>query len=130
MIRPITVGLILFTLLACSSQQTIYRPSKEALAKIKFDLYEINDEGLEGPAGGKRAVHYEFCIPNTPDLLREVQKIDPTLQSQPGSTGRIGCMRGREILCLGNTHQKDWKQKLYQLAERPYIKSIQQAFFE
>jgi hypothetical protein len=32
--------------------------------RIAFDISALDDEGLWGPPGGKRALHYEFCIPD------------------------------------------------------------------
>jgi len=121
---------IIMLLCACGSQQSSYRPDEKALEKIKFGLDHINEQGLSGPEDGKTAVHYEFCIPNSPEFLRAVQKIDPSLQTQPGSKGRVGCLRGREVLCMGNTHQEKWREILYRLAELPYVESIVQTHFE
>jgi hypothetical protein len=34
-------------------------------SKITFDLEQLNENGLYGPPGGLRALHYEFCIPGS-----------------------------------------------------------------
>ena len=100
------------------------------LEKIKFDLNQLDEDGLSGPEGGKVALSYEFCIPNTANFIKEVSTIDKTLNVQYGSAGRIGCLRGKEVLCIGHTNQKDYKSVLHQLAALPYIQQIQQTFFE
>lgn len=97
--------------------------------KITFDLENINEEGLEGPADGLRAVSYEFCIPREEEKVTEVKRIDPTVEVYASSPGRIGCSSG-EYLCIGNTHQPGFRKVLYRLAALDYIERIDQAFFE
>jgi hypothetical protein len=124
------LGLWVLLSLNCSSSKGTTQPTKEDLQKIKFNLNQLDEEGLQGPEGGKVALNYEFCIPNAPTFIKEAQRIDPGLQMHVGSRGRIGCLRGKEILCIGSTHQKGYRDILYQLAALPYIKSIEQTFFE
>ena len=97
--------------------------------KIVFDVNAIDRNGLVGPLDGKVSVVYEFCIPYENKYLEEVKSIDPLLNCYHGSKGRIGCQEN-EYLCLGNTHDKDFKSKLCQLSNREYIKQIAQCFFE
>lgn len=98
-------------------------------AKIHFDPDLLNTLGLMGPADGLRALHYEYCIPDDPEKIRQVKVIDPTLQIQPGSPGRTGC-RANQLLCLGHTYQTDYRTVLEQLAALTFITEIRQAFFE
>jgi len=84
---------------------------------------------LVRPTVGKRALSYEFCIPNTEENRCEVQRIDPTVRFFSGSPGHIGC-GSQEILCIGSTRQKDVAAVLRQLAELTYVHRIEQAFFE
>ena len=72
---------------------------------------------------------YEFCIPNTTQCKDEVKAIDPSLQLMSGSPGRIGCSKN-EYLCIGSTHQPEFKRVLQQLAELTYIQQIDECFFE
>jgi heat shock protein HslJ len=101
----------------------------DATAKINFDLGTIHDTGLTGPPDGLVAVAYEFCIPATPEHLPEVQRIDPTVQAQPGAPGRIGCGAG-ELLCIGSTHQPNWRSVLQELAALDYVTRIDRFFAE
>lgn len=101
----------------------------EVAAKIAFDLSVLDDEGLQGPPDGKRALAYEFCIPDTPDCRGEVRGIDPTLEIHASSPGRIGC-GSEQNLCIGSTHQADHIAVLQRLAALPYIERIQECFFE
>lgn len=97
--------------------------------KIAFDTSALDDEGLLGQPGGKRALSYEFCIPDRVENRTEVQRIDSTVRFFPVSPGRIGC-GPQEVLCTGSTHQNDFATVLKQLAELPYVDRIEQAFFE
>lgn len=97
--------------------------------KIGFDVARLDDQGLVGPADGKRALSYEFCIPPGEAYEAQVRKIDPSVEIQRGSRGRIGCIEGR-VLCVGNTHQPRFRDVLRRLAELPYVERIEEAVFE
>jgi hypothetical protein len=99
------------------------------LAKITFNLAQLNQDGLYGPPDGLRALHYEFCIPGVPAFAAQVKSLDPTLVILKESPGRIGCTK-QEFLCLGSTHQPNFMSVLLGLAKLPYVKRIDQAFFE
>jgi hypothetical protein len=101
----------------------------DPMSKITFRLAQLNQEGLYGPPGGLRALHYEFCIPGDAAHAAQVREIDPTIQIFPKSRGRIGCAAG-EYLCIGSTHQPGFKTVLVKLARLPYVRRIDQAFFE
>ena len=96
---------------------------------IRFDLGRLNTDGLQGPPDGLRALHYEYCIPDQSEAIREVTAIDPTLQIQGGSPGRVGCGAG-QLLCLGHTHQPDHRAVLERLAALAFVAEIREAFFE
>ena len=96
---------------------------------IRFDLDRLNADGLQGPPDGLRALHYEYCILDHPDAIREVSAIDPTLEIQGNSPGRVGCVEG-ELLCLGHTHQPNHRAVLELLAALPMITEIREAVFE
>jgi hypothetical protein len=100
-----------------------------AKSGIRFDLDRVNADGLQGPPDGPRALHYEYCIPDRPEAVRAVTAIDPTLQIQRGSPGRVGCGAG-ELLCLGHTHQPGHRAVLERRAALPFIAKIHEAFFE
>lgn len=97
--------------------------------KIAIDLANVNELGLRGRETGLRAVHYEFCIPPEERHAAEVRKIDATAQLLPGIRGRIGCSGG-QVLVLGNTLQRGYRQVLERLAALPYVSRIQEAHFE
>ena len=96
---------------------------------VRFDISRLNEEGLQGPPDGLTALHYEYCIPDRPDIVREVSAIDPTLEIHRGSPGRIGC-DGDELLCLGHTRQTRFREVLQELDGHPEIHEIREAFFE
>lgn len=98
-------------------------------SRIRFDLDRLNPDGLQGAPDGLRALHYEYCIPDKPEAVRQVTAIDPTLQIQRGSPGRVGCATG-ELLCLGHTHQPGHRAVLERLITLPFIAEIHEAFFE
>jgi len=107
-----------------------HRAEKIARGKIKFPLDRIDAIGLRGPEDGKTAVDYEFCIAKSQELVDRVMKIDPSVEIQPGSRGRIGCNPETQILCTGNTHQKNWKKILLNLARLPEISEIRECVWE
>jgi hypothetical protein len=99
------------------------------MAKIQLDLAELDAAGLKGPADGLRAVSYEFCIPNRPECETEVRQIDARVTFMHGARGRIGCGTD-QILCVGSTHQPEFRAVLSRLAALPYVERIVEAHFE
>ena len=122
-----TTAFLLFCcwLLTNCANQKILHPSP----KIGFDINALDKEGLMGPADGKVAVNYEFCVPADNHYLNQVRQIDPSLRFHKKSKGRIACSKA-EWLCIGNTHQEHAKMKLQRLAEFTFIKRIERAYFE
>lgn len=101
----------------------------QALAKIGFPLTDFDADGLVGPADGKRAQDYEFCIPAQDACAAAVQQLDPSVKLMKGSRGRVGCGPGT-WLCIGNTHQQNWRAILLQLAALPYVARINRCDWE
>ncbi|MGI9282556.1 MAG: hypothetical protein ACR2PX_23415 [Endozoicomonas sp.] len=99
------------------------------MAKIQFDLNELNKDGLRGSGGNMRSVSYEFCIPDKIEYVDQVMAIDPTLVVYRDSPGKIQCRTG-EYLAIGDTNQLDYYEVLRKLAELDYVESIQEATFE
>ena len=120
-------GALVGTLMRDSAGASVSVPGSES--KIRFDLDRVDGDGLQGPPDGLRALHYEYCIPDRPEAIREVTAIDPMLQIQRGSPGRVGCGTG-ELLCLGHTHQPGYRAVLERLAALPFVAEIHEAFFE
>jgi len=115
---------------ACSApEKTPSAMEPEIMQKIRFDLETLNEDGLYGPPDGLRAMDYEFCIPIGQKYLDEVRRIDSTLTVQAQSPGRIGCGED-QVLCIGNTHQKNFRSVLYKLASLPYVQRIEPSYFE
>lgn len=97
--------------------------------KLTFDVTILDPNGLYGESDGKRALSYEFCIPDMEHYKSKVKQIDSTVQCTSESPGRIGCA-SHEFLCIGSTHQPTFREVLRGLAELPYITRIDQSFFE
>ncbi len=104
-------------------------PNTSSSPKITFDPSLLNDEGLYGPPGGLRSLDYEFCIPTKEVYVEQVRKIDRSLVVHKKAKGRIACSQ-QEYLCIGNTHQSNFREVLAQLAALDYIKKIDQTFYE
>jgi hypothetical protein len=102
---------------------------EDPLKKISFNVDQLNSQGLYGPPDGLRALDYEFCIPADPNLAAQIKAIDPTLVIYTQSKGRVRCSP-EESLCLGNTHQPEFRSVLLKLASQPFIKQIKQCFHE
>ena len=98
-------------------------------SKITFSLGGLNENGLVGDAGAKRALAYEFCIPAADRYREEVKGIDPTASFAAAAPGRINC-GPHEYLCTGSTHQADFVHVLESLAKLPYVQRIDAAEFE
>ncbi|MFM8537435.1 MAG: hypothetical protein ACKOES_05095 [Planctomycetaceae bacterium] len=96
---------------------------KRPSADVTIDLESIDADGLRGSQGNKRAVAYEFKIPDRPDAREAVRRIDGSIEFRPGSRGRVGAGVG-ECLCIGSTHQPHHRQILADLAALPFIERI------
>jgi len=96
---------------------------------IGLDVRLLDGNGFMGPDGGKRALDYEFCIPQGAGFAAEVRAIDGTARLYPNSRGRIGCDPG-QVLVIGNTHQPHFAEVLRRLAALPYVERIEPAWFE
>jgi hypothetical protein len=97
--------------------------------KLGFDLDELDESGLIGPPDGKVAVSYELCVPKDQKLVDEVRSIDPSIAIHADSRGRIGC-GPMEVLCLGSTHQRGFREILERLCALPYVRRIERTWFE
>lgn len=127
--KPFILLFIAITLGSCSFTTGNVSQSPKDASKIRFRLDNINTDGLRGPSVGLTSVAYEFCIPADNRKLQEVRQIDPNVQINHGSKGRIGCTSAQTLI-IGNTSQPNWKQVLMKLSALPYITEIQEAFFE
>jgi len=81
-----------------------------------------------GGSSEKRALHYELCIPAKAKYVREIGDIDSTLVVSPAS-GRIGCSPD-QYLCIGSTHQKNFRDVLLRLARLDFVEQIVESTFE
>ncbi|HEY9624406.1 MAG TPA: hypothetical protein V6C78_28885, partial [Crinalium sp.] len=100
-------------------------PAVRASEKITFDISHVSPDGV---AGG-RSLSYEFCIPATDEHLAEVLAIDPTIYHFRHSRGRIGCQRN-QYLCIGSTHNQQWREILLAIARLDYVQRIDEFFGE
>lgn len=96
---------------------------------VGLDLQALDQNGLLGPPDGKRALHYEFCIPGDAAARAEVAAIDPSADFYPRSPGRSGC-GAEQLLVIGSTHQPGFRLVLQRLAQLSYVQRIQRADFE
>ncbi len=127
-ITVIATALALSTL-ALSSPVSAEPGNDAVMDKIGFDLDQLDDSGLYGPADGKRSLSYEFCVPNNLAAIATVQNIDSTLMIYPQSPGRIGCEES-EVLAIGETHQPNYRDVLINLASLEMIDRIEQFWGE
>lgn len=89
----------------------------------------LNEEGLYGKPDGLVSLDYKFCIPMNDEYKNEVAKIDTTISFHKGTGIKDGCSENK-YLCIGNTHQKDYKKVLITLASLDYVLKIDQMFWE
>lgn len=97
-------------------------------AKIGFEPGLVDQDGLYGPSDGRRALDYEFCIPDAQGYRDQVMSIEPTLRFST-SPGRIGCSEA-QLLVIGNSHRPGFHSVLEQLARLPFVQRIERAWFE
>ena len=126
-IANITIAAILLMCVSCvgPSRRTADSPEH----KVEIDLTQLDAEGLRGPPDGKVAVSYEFCIPDTEAHKAEVRAIDASVEFMSGSRGRIGA-GPQECLCIGSTHQDDFRNVIKALARLDYVERIIECHFE
>jgi hypothetical protein len=125
--RSTSCLLVVAILAGCTREEPATEPPHEV--SIELNLDALDESGLIGPADGKRALSYEFCVPDDEGTLAEVSAIDPSAQGQGQSPGRVGCTAD-QVLFIGNTHQPGFREILERLAERPDITRIEPAYFE
>lgn len=122
----ITLGILAFlALLRCSVLKS--KEVKQAEDKMNFTFSKLDKDGLTKDR--KTSLAYEFCIPNEAEYLDKIKSIDESIAIYKSSTGRIGCGEN-QILCIGETEGKDYKNILISLTQLPYVKSINESFFE
>ncbi len=125
----IVVSILVFLMLfsACSKKRA-FNVDNIMESKIKFDLSQLDKDGLSGPDDGKRSISYEFCIPDNKINRDKVKKIDISIQFTK-AMGRSMCGKN-QILCLGNTHQPNSVKVLERLSKLTYIEKITETYFE
>ncbi|MDG1175172.1 MAG: hypothetical protein P8N07_05175 [Flavobacteriales bacterium] len=119
------VAILIITIASCSLFKS--KAVKQAESKMNFEFSKLDKNGLIKKRGTSLA--YEFCIPNNETYLDKIKEIDESISIYKSGSGRIGCSNN-EILCIGETHNKDYKRILTQIAELEYVKSINESFFE
>ena len=127
--KTLSTILLMSLLLSSSCVDTRRAAVHDAWYKVELDLAQLDADGLRGPPDGKVAVAYEFCIPNTDDCKAQVKAVDQTVQFMPGSRGRIGAGK-QQCLCIGSTHQENYRSVLQALAELPCVGRIIECHFE
>lgn len=119
------VAILIITIASCSLFKS--KAFKQAESKMNFEFSKLDKNGLIKKRGSSLA--YEFCIPNNETYLDKIKEIDESISIYKSGSGRIG-YSNNEILCIGETHNKDYKRILTQIAELEYVKSINESFFE
>jgi len=128
-LKTILLALVCIVMTGCAGLSSVEHSPQLPSSKIKFSLDEIHPDGLRGSVGGLVSVAYEFCVPANDKVYQEVRGIDPSIQIQPSSRGRIACATN-QALSIGETHQPHWKDVLNKLAALPYIAEIRKCDFE
>ena len=125
----IVVSILVFLMLfsACSKKRA-FNVDNIMESKIKFDLTQLDKDGLSGPDDGKRSISYEFCIPDNKINRDKVKKIDKSIQFTK-AMGRSMCGKN-QILCMVNTHQPNSVKVLERLSKLTYIEKITETYFE
>lgn len=120
---------ILFLMISALASCNLFKSKaiKHAESKMNFEFSKLDKKGLVKNRGTSLA--YEFCIPNKEECLDKIKAIDESIAIYKSSTGRIGCGKN-EILCIGETANRDYKKILTELASLEYVKSINESFFE
>lgn len=117
------------TTIALSSSVYAESAKDDVTRKIRFDLDQLDENGLYGPEDSRRLLRYEFCVPNDLQAIETVQAIDPTLMIYLQSPGRVGC-DDMEVLAVGETHQPHYRDVLINLASLDTIERIEQFWGE
>lgn len=113
----------------CRLPPSDYVAPNHDLSKVQFSLDVIRPDGLRGAPDGLTSVAYEFCVPTNEAIYEEIRRIDPSVKFHKSSPGRIGCSK-QETLCIGETHQSKWKEKIFAISALPYVDEIRECYFE
>ena len=119
--------LIIVTIMLSNCNIIKSKDYKTAQKKTNFDIESINNEGIIVTKG--TFLSYEFCIPNNEPSNTEVKKIDSKISIYISAKGRIGCSK-KEVLCIGNTENKNYRETLIKLSKLNYVKNINESLFE
>ena len=125
LLKLLSALLILILVMNCSVFKS--KEQKKAETKMNFSFSKIDKNGLIKKRG--TSLSYEFCIPNKTEYIDEIHRIDESIGTYKSSKGRIGC-GANEILCIGETADKDYKKILIALTNLNYVKQINESFFE
>lgn len=128
-IRWCVFGSLLLVICCWACSRKIVPEDPAVWNKVKLDFRNIDNQGLAGPENGKVAIHYEFCIPAETKFWKQIHRLDSTAVRQKGARGRVGC-GGDQWLIIGHTQQARYKRVLYELARLPWVKTIEQTYWE
>ncbi len=96
--------------------------------KIKFKLTMFDKQGLLKEDDLKNPIDYEFCVPNTSEVLNTIKEIDSSIKPTK-SKGRTKCKEGY-VLMMGNSYGKDIKKILCNLSQLEYVTEINRVYWE
>jgi len=107
-----------------------YTQTQPDTSKIAFNLKDFTEDGMKiNDTKREGYINYEFCIPGSDETFREVMSIDSTVGVYKNSKGRSACSDA-EWLCIGSSHQKNFKDVLLALTKLSYIRKIRETFWE
>lgn len=95
MIRMVALIALFLAAIGCAGHQRADVADSTITSKIHLDLAGLDADGLQGPAGGRRAMHYEFCIPELPQYEQAVRAIDPSIVLHRAAPEEWGVGRAR-----------------------------------
>ncbi len=120
------VFLFLFALSALLMVQCHQGTTQEDINKIMFNYTAVDNTGLKHEGVN---VDYEFCIPANDASAKRVLHIEPRANIMKKSKGRSACS-DREWLCIVSNHEEGWKKKLFAMASLPFVRQINETFYE
>lgn len=120
--------MLLFSCNSTKKQAINAEPEDCISSKIKFKLAHFDKQGLLREDDLKNPIDYEFCVPNTSEVLNTIKEIDSSIKPTKGK-GRTKCKEDY-VLMMGNSYGKDIKKILCKLSQLEYVTEINQVYWE
>ncbi|MFT7113445.1 MAG: hypothetical protein ACI8P7_000212 [Candidatus Azotimanducaceae bacterium] len=125
-------SILIFVLALVSSCHFLRKPSTTTncnTSKFDFDINAIDAKGRYLENNNSSYLHYEFCLPQNSECLKQIKRINSKLKPLK-SSALLKC--GKQSILMSGTSYQDPnpKQTLCELAELACIKSISKSPFE